>query len=530
MSDSVSTRPPWWTRIPLVGNLGWPIALKEVRSLVRRNRYFWSQFLYLGILGVGVILIVALSRGEGAASQREIGASVFWGFFSLQTALLSVIYPAFAATSFSGERTERSFDLLITTDLTPAELVWGKFLGIFGNCTYLLLVTLPVLAVCILFGGVSLGSVFQNYLVLFLGGALLTMYGIWVSSGTASNVKAVILTYAPVLLFGSQFIYFLLRAKESLGGQAMGLIQVAAAADDWAGGALVFAAAFAGVALFGYFFLGAVVRLSSPESGAEAILRGYALSVVLGGLVLVGFVIDPAADPTLRVRWFQLIAGFGVLVVGLSVLGFTAADLSVPRKTVRWGRVAPIRARVSWLFAPGGVRGVAFVIVLAVILALGLSIVARDVLDLDSVRGSVVSGGARDGWVAARTIFGLLILATVAYGALGFLLSACGVTGGLNRLIVLATALLSTLVGLVWTVQSTTGMLGQEPVLGVSVLVTIMRYREAADSHAGLVASSFIVHVLLLAGALLAGIVVAKWRGIPLVRWVRRGEPGGRVA
>ena len=42
-----------WTRLPLVGNLGYPIALKEVRSLIRGGRYFWAQFFYLAVLAVG---------------------------------------------------------------------------------------------------------------------------------------------------------------------------------------------------------------------------------------------------------------------------------------------------------------------------------------------------------------------------------------------------------------------------------------------------------------------------------------------
>ncbi|MEM7262257.1 MAG: ABC transporter permease subunit [Planctomycetota bacterium] len=123
---------PWYERIPLFGNVGWPIAQKEVRSLIRRNRYFWSQFVYLAFLALAVIVTVTSSQGM-VAQQEVVGRRLFMLFFMLQSFLVAVVFPAFAATSFSSEKAERSWELLVTTDLRSYELVWGKFLGIFGN-------------------------------------------------------------------------------------------------------------------------------------------------------------------------------------------------------------------------------------------------------------------------------------------------------------------------------------------------------------------------------------------------------------
>ena len=105
-------RPPLWKRLPLIGNLGLPIALKEVRSLMRRNRFFWSQFLYLIVLGVGVVSILFSQQG---GSAETMGRDVFNSFFIIQNFLVLLVFPAFAATAISSERTEHSFDLLMTT-------------------------------------------------------------------------------------------------------------------------------------------------------------------------------------------------------------------------------------------------------------------------------------------------------------------------------------------------------------------------------------------------------------------------------
>lgn len=504
-------------RLPLLGNLGWPIALKEIRAWVRRDRYFWSQFLYLSCLGLGVILIIAMSRGDEAATREGIGGSVFWGFFSLQIVLLSIIFPAFAATSFSGERTERSFDLLITSDLTPAELVWGKFIGTFGNATYLLLVTLPVLSVCILFGGVSLSGVLENYFVLLLGSALLTMYGIWVSSGTSSNVKSVILTYAPVLLLGSQFTVLLMEIRDSLGGRAIGLISFVREAAGWGGDPVAAAIVVTGIGLFGFFFLGAVVRLSSLESSATALLRVFAFALAIVGSIACLF-LSPPLDVVERVTTFHLIAAFGVVLILGSALGFVATDLRAPRRIVRALGRHPIAGRVGWLFCPGGIRSLLFVLVLMGVVAGGLTLSALFVFDLQELRGASVTGGARNGWVAVRTIYTLVFAAIFAYCGIGMLLSSLGVNGALNRAIVIAVAVLATLLGLIWTVQSHVGALAPSPVLGVSVLVTLMKYREAADSHIDLVRFSTALHLVLGASSSLASIFVMKSRGFSAFR------------
>ena len=186
--------PPFWGRLPLFGNLGLPIARKEVRSLMRRNRFFWAQFVYLIVLGIGVVSII-WSKESVSESPEIIGQNLFYGFFVIQNFLVLLIFPAFAATAISSERVEKSYDLLITTDLRPVEIVWGKFIGIFGNGCYLLLVTMPLLATCILFGGVRPGLVFENYGVLMAEAALITAYGLCISCACRSNIRATLLTF-----------------------------------------------------------------------------------------------------------------------------------------------------------------------------------------------------------------------------------------------------------------------------------------------------------------------------------------------
>ena len=79
----VSSVPPFWARLPLIGNLGFPIAQKEIRALVRRNRFFWAQLGYLLVLGSGM-MIISWGHNVAGTTPENTGRYLFHGFFALQ--------------------------------------------------------------------------------------------------------------------------------------------------------------------------------------------------------------------------------------------------------------------------------------------------------------------------------------------------------------------------------------------------------------------------------------------------------------
>ena len=63
--------PSRWERIPLVGNAGYPIALKELRAMIRRGRYFWAQFLYMAVLAVGVVILIVSGLDQNRSRSSK---------------------------------------------------------------------------------------------------------------------------------------------------------------------------------------------------------------------------------------------------------------------------------------------------------------------------------------------------------------------------------------------------------------------------------------------------------------------------
>ncbi len=518
---------PWYQRLPMFGNLGMPIALKEVRSLIRRNRYFWSQFIYLAFLAVGVIIVITGAQGT-VTKQEAVGQQLFAWFFRLQAFLVALVFPAFAATSFSSEKAERSFELLITTDLRPHELVWGKFIGIFGNCCYFLMVTLPLLGICILFGGVSIWDAFENYLLLVLEAALLCIYGIWVSSCTASNLRAIMATYAPVLFFG--FVPMgLMQGMRAGSGGTQGVFS--AILDAFAGQELLVMAivAYAAIGFFVFCFVAAVLRLSSPESNQETPLRVYGLIALLVGLGLAAWYVQssrtvrPGWGPSDDIEAVFALAMLLAFVLPIAVLSYSSGRIETPLRTSRAAGQRPWVTRLCWVLLPGGARGYIFALLFVAVAYFGVHWIGTDIASLSGVLLSDAPD-ARSVLAYGRDVFGAIAFGFVGYGAFSFLLSTAGVRGFLNWAIVLATAVLLSLLAVVYWVQVESEQLPLSPLFSTSIVVSVMTYTQGAEGRDWLIRWCMVVHATAGALCFFGGLVVLRMRRLPALGVFRPGQ------
>src|SRR5262249_18932495 len=111
-------------------------------------------------------------------------------------------FPAFSCTSITEERVARSFDLLVTTRLTPGEIILGKTLAAIIYGILFIIATVPLVAITFLYGGVSPSQILLTYAGFLIQATLLTVYAIYVSSVSTSTLKAVVFTYLGVILIG----------------------------------------------------------------------------------------------------------------------------------------------------------------------------------------------------------------------------------------------------------------------------------------------------------------------------------------
>lgn len=136
-----------------------PVAWREIRTWAYGRKVRYIRFAYAAATILAGFFVLDRSPGGGAISPAAILAALFVCSLMLVNAL--------AVTSITGERDGRALDLLLVTELSPREIVFGKLGGALYNTREM--VVLP-LALCVMLGAAGRTS-WENvvYLVVALG-------------------------------------------------------------------------------------------------------------------------------------------------------------------------------------------------------------------------------------------------------------------------------------------------------------------------------------------------------------------------
>jgi ABC-type transport system involved in multi-copper enzyme maturation permease subunit len=145
-----------------------PIAVRLVQNGSRRVRHLYVRSAYLAVLIVVLLWALVLNTDSGAMSYRalaEAGASSFIWIAYLQVGLICVLSPVFMAGAIAQEANPRTWDILLTTPLSSAQIVLGTLLGRLFFILALLAASLPLFALTQYFGGVPGRSIFTSYAI-----------------------------------------------------------------------------------------------------------------------------------------------------------------------------------------------------------------------------------------------------------------------------------------------------------------------------------------------------------------------------
>lgn len=181
-----------------------PIVKKDVKVQARSMKICWSVFAYELILALVFFLAINVIQSASRYSTGNIYSAMVWLYPILavtQLIILGLVVPVRTASSISGEKERQTFDIMMTTSMSPFSIIAGKVMTAVVQGMFFVVASMPVMALSFIIGGMS-----WAYLFWFLGIALLVSFfsasiGILCSSLCKRGISAVIMSYAFYLLF-----------------------------------------------------------------------------------------------------------------------------------------------------------------------------------------------------------------------------------------------------------------------------------------------------------------------------------------
>ena len=186
-----------------------PIVKKDLQVTARSMRLSWGVFAYETVLTMAFLLALAVIQQESRSiyTTGNIYAYLIYLFPVLsiaQVCIVALIVPVITASSISGEKERQTFDIMLTTCMSPFSIVLGKVASAVLRILFFVMAGMPIMALAFVAGGLSWSYLFYFILTIILLSLLSGSIGILCSALCRRSITAVFLSY--VFYF---FIYIL---------------------------------------------------------------------------------------------------------------------------------------------------------------------------------------------------------------------------------------------------------------------------------------------------------------------------------
>ncbi len=183
-----------------------PVYQKELKTSVRSMRTAILLFGYNGLLALfGLFAFYVTfeydSKYGGTVNYSDI-LQVYSIITALEFGLVLFTVPAFTSASISGERERQTLEILLTTKLTPFQIILGKLASSISMILLLAFSSLPVLALTFSIGGITFHDLLEFMVLITVTAVYIGSIGIFFSTLFKKTTVATVSTYGALLLVG----------------------------------------------------------------------------------------------------------------------------------------------------------------------------------------------------------------------------------------------------------------------------------------------------------------------------------------
>lgn len=181
-----------------------PVLRNESKISVRSIKFTLMIFAYIAVLSIAVMIYYS-SVNEAIFSNGLYleSSKLFYVVMALgQAILLLFIVPALSSTAICSEREKQTLDILLSSKLTPLQIIIGKVSASSLRVIILIISTMPLYAIGAIIGVVKISNILALIVFFIVNTIFVSSIGVFVSTYIKTSKVSTALSYALVL-----FIY-----------------------------------------------------------------------------------------------------------------------------------------------------------------------------------------------------------------------------------------------------------------------------------------------------------------------------------
>ena len=181
-----------------------PVLRNESKIAVRSIKFTLMIFAYIAALSVAVMIYYASVNSQVFSNGLYLESStIFYVVMAIgQAVLLFFIVPALTSTAICSEREKQTLDILLSSKLTPLQIIIGKVSASSLRVIILIISTMPLYAIGALIGGIKMSNILGLIIFFIVNTIFVSAIGVFVSTYIKTSKISTALTYGLVL-----FIY-----------------------------------------------------------------------------------------------------------------------------------------------------------------------------------------------------------------------------------------------------------------------------------------------------------------------------------
>lgn len=189
-----------------------PIFQREIKGAVRDPKFVT---LILGFIAILSLVLLFLWPASGVYSlATDSSKQIFTIFLMSNLALVILLVPALTSSSITVERENNSYDLLFTSLLRPGEILAGKLFSAIATILLVVLVSMPISAICSLSGGIGPALLLRAYAIIVMAALTYGIMGLAISSMCRSTFNSLMISYILVaVLAGATWLPYMLLGR-----------------------------------------------------------------------------------------------------------------------------------------------------------------------------------------------------------------------------------------------------------------------------------------------------------------------------